>query len=84
MPNTVELTGDCGGKFYKVHVELPSGRVTRIWCRTTEHSHRRTEFTYWTPVWPRGANCRQGAGRRIAPVLAETEAVLQRRGLVKR
>jgi hypothetical protein len=80
MPNSLELTGDVGGKYYKVAVELPSGRVTRIWCRTTERGHRRAALTYWMPVWPRGANCRQGAGRRIGPVLEEAEASLQRHG----
>jgi hypothetical protein len=80
MPDSLELTGDVGGKYYKVAVELPSGRVTRIWCRTTEQRGRRNSLTYWVPVWPRGANCRQGAGRRIAPVLAEAEAALRRRG----
>jgi hypothetical protein len=80
MSNSLELTGDVGGKYYKVMVELPSGRVTRIWCRTTEHSHCRATLTYWTPVWPRGANCRQGAGRRIGPVLEEAEASLRRHG----
>jgi hypothetical protein len=77
MQSKIELSGDVGGKHYRVEIE--DGRVVRVWCRTMQaFSNRRVPFTYWLPVWPRGANCRQGAGRRIAPVLREAEAALAR------
>jgi hypothetical protein len=77
MSGKMELTGDVGGKHYKVEVE--DGRVTRVWCRTTQaHSYRREPFTYWLLVWPRKESWRPGAGRRIAPVLKEAEAAQER------
>ena len=76
MAGKIELSGDVGGRTYRVEVE--ARRVVGIWARVTETFGQRTPRVYWVKVWPRGARCRPGAGRRLGPVLAEAEAALAR------
>jgi hypothetical protein len=76
MPGKIELSGDVGGRTYRVEAE--GAHILRIWARVTETFAQRTPRVYWVKVWPRGARCRPHAGRRLGPVLAEAEAALAR------
>jgi hypothetical protein len=74
MQGTVRLSGDVGGKHYKV--ETQNGRVTKVWVSVVEECSQRGPVRYEMPVWPRTRKGRTGAGRRLRPVLAEAEHAL--------
>jgi hypothetical protein len=68
------LTGDVGGRAYRVEVE--GGEILGIWMWVEETFGRRKGTGYWAPVY--GPERPRRAGRNLRPVIEEAEAALAR------